>query len=83
MPVERYRSMEEMSSAPIRVPPGDGFERFARHCARYWMISPRRYPRGVFRFRSVEEAQAARDRVATDASAPTPRGDERGSSAGG
>ncbi len=63
MTVERFRSMEEMNSAPIRVPPGDSFERFLRHCARYWKISPRQYPRGVFKFRTVEDAQAARIRI--------------------
>ena len=63
MPVERYRSAEEMNAAPARVIPGEAFERFVRHCARYWKIAPRRYPRGVFRFRTIEEAQAARDRV--------------------
>jgi hypothetical protein len=52
-----------MAAAPVIVPPGEGFERFVRHCARYWTIAPRVYPRGVFRFRSIGEAQAARDRV--------------------
>ena len=33
------------------------FDRFLRHCARYWKIAPRVYPRGVFKFRSVEEAR--------------------------
>jgi hypothetical protein len=60
--VQRFRSIEEMSRAPVSQPPGDGFERFARHCARYWQLAPRAYPRGVFRFRSLEEAQAARAR---------------------
>ena len=65
MPVQRFRSIEEMNDAPIlRVPESHGFERFLRHCARYRAISPRTYPRGVFKFRGVEEAQAARARVA-------------------
>ena len=64
MAVQRFRTIEEMAAAPVVVPPGDGFERFARHCARYWTIAPRVYPRGVFRFRTVEEAQQARQRVA-------------------
>ena len=58
--VEKFRSIEEMAGAPVIVPPDDGFERFARHCARYFRLAPRVYPRGVFRFRSLEEAQAAR-----------------------
>jgi len=64
--VQRFRSIEEMARAPVLVPPGEGFERFARHCARYWRIAPRAYPRGVFRFRSLAEAQEARARVTAD-----------------
>ena len=63
MPVQRFRSAEEMNAAPVRVMSGDPFERFLRHCARYRAIFPRRYPRGVFKFRTIEEAQAARERV--------------------
>ena len=63
MPVQRFRNIEEMAAAPVVVAPGDGFERFVRHSARYWAIAPRTYPRGVFRFRSHAEAQAARERV--------------------
>jgi len=44
------------------VAAGNAFERFARHCGRFRLIYPRTYPRGVFRFRSFEEAQAARER---------------------
>lgn len=69
MAVQRFRTIEEMAAAPVVVPPGDGFERFARHCARYWAIAPRVYPRGVFRFRTLAEAQAARERVADDSAA--------------
>ena len=64
--VERFRTIEEMNAAPVVVPPGEGFERFARHCARYWKIAPRVYPRGVFRFPTLAEAQAARERVTDD-----------------
>ena len=63
MAIQRFRTIDEMSAAPVVVPPGEGFERFARHCARYWVIAPRTYPRGVFRFRTLEDAQAARERV--------------------
>jgi hypothetical protein len=61
--VQRFRSLEEMGRAAVIVPPGEGFERFARHCARYFAFAPRDYPRGVFRFRTLEEALAARERV--------------------
>jgi hypothetical protein len=60
MPVQKFRSVEEMNAAPIRSEERDAFDRFVRHCARYRLISPRNYPRGVFRFRSLEEAQDAR-----------------------
>ena len=63
MAVQRFRTIEEMAAAPVVVPPGEGFERFARQCARYWAVAPRFFPRGVFRFRSISEAQAARERV--------------------
>jgi hypothetical protein len=55
--VQKFRSIEEMNNAPIRR--GD-FESFLRHCARWWAIAPKRYPRGVFKFRTIEEAQEAR-----------------------
>jgi hypothetical protein len=60
MPVQKFHSIEEMAEAPVLVRGEDGFERFVRHCARMLRLAPRRYPRGVFRFRTIEEAQAAR-----------------------
>jgi hypothetical protein len=63
--VQRFRSIEEMNAAPVVAASVDSFERFLRHCARYLAIAPRVYPRGTFRFRTVEEAQAARQRVAS------------------
>lgn len=71
MPVQKFRSAEEMNAAPIQVAPGKAFDRFVRHCARYRSIAPRTYPRGVVRFRTIEEAQAARERVAHEGN---PRG---------
>ena len=61
MPVQKFRSIEEMNSAPVMSRGSEDFERFLRHCARYWAIAPRIYPRGVFKVRSVEDAQAARE----------------------
>jgi hypothetical protein len=49
-----------MNKAPVPSSPEPPFERFLRHCARWWAIAPKRYPRGVFKFRSIEEAQKAR-----------------------
>jgi hypothetical protein len=62
MAVERFRSVEEMTAAPIRTNAQDAFARFLRHCARYRLISGRKYSPGVFRYRSLEQAQAARAR---------------------
>jgi hypothetical protein len=66
MGVQKFRSIEEMNAAPVAARTADAFNRFARHCARYWRLAPRTYPRGVFKFRTIEEAQAARRAVALD-----------------
>lgn len=58
VPVQRFRSIEEMNRAtPLRPVSLADFDRFLRHCARYWRIAPRVYPRGVFKFRSIEDAR--------------------------
>ena len=57
--VQKFRSGEEMNATTPRAGESD-FDRFLRHCARYWALAPRVYPRGVFKFRNVEEAQRAR-----------------------
>ena len=44
-----------MNAAKTETPAGDDLDRFMRHCARYRALSPRIYPRGVFKFRSVED----------------------------
>ena len=33
--VQKFRSVDDMARAAVVVTPGDGFERFARHCAVY------------------------------------------------
>jgi len=58
--VQKFRSIEEMNRAPVPTSDEPSFERFLRHCARWWAIAPKHYPRGVFKFRSIEEAQEAR-----------------------
>jgi hypothetical protein len=60
MAVEKFRSIEDMNAAPIRGAEQNAFDRFIRHCVRYRLIFPRKYTPGVFRFRSLEEAQASR-----------------------
>ena len=74
MPVQKFRSIEEMNSSPLLVTSGDSFERFVRHCARYWATAPRRYPRGVFKFRNLEEAQVARRHVTNEDRGPLQTG---------
>lgn len=64
MPVQKFRSVETMNAAPVLRSAADGFERFLRHCARYRSMVPRTQRNGVFRFRSLEEAQLARQRDA-------------------
>ncbi|MGB3563059.1 MAG: nucleotidyl transferase AbiEii/AbiGii toxin family protein [Thermoanaerobaculia bacterium] len=61
--VEKYRSGEEMNAAQVTASRGNGFDRFLRQCARYWTLAPRVYPRGVVKFRSVDEAQKARAEI--------------------
>ncbi len=62
MRVQKFRSIEEMNRTPVSRPRVSDFERFLRHCARCWALAPKTYPRGVFRFRSIEDAQKARTR---------------------
>ena len=57
MPVQKFRSIEAMNLAPLAPPGPADFDRFLRHCARFWRISPRVYPRGVFKFRSIEDVR--------------------------
>lgn len=57
--VQKFRSGEEMNAAPAATGESD-FDRFLRHCARYRTLSRRSHPRGVFKFRTIEDAQRAR-----------------------
>lgn len=64
MPVKKYRSVEEMPPVPpCETLDENCLRRIAALWARSWALSPRIYPRGVFKFRSIEEAQEARERV--------------------
>jgi hypothetical protein len=61
VPVQKFRSAEEMNATPVAGAPASDFTRFLRHCARFRLISPKRYPSGVFKFRNLPEAQAGRE----------------------
>ena len=62
MTVQKFRSIEEMNKAVPLTRDEEHFERFLRHSAQWWAISPKKYPRGVLRFRTIEEAQKAREK---------------------
>lgn len=68
MPIQKFRSVADMPR-----PMGEGIRdnaelrrRIAALWARSARISPRVYPRGVFKFRSLEEAHLARERVTAE-----------------
>jgi hypothetical protein len=63
MPVWKFRSVDEMNAAPLPAAAGIAFDRFVRHCSRYRALAPHPRPRGVFKFRTIAEAQRARDLI--------------------
>jgi hypothetical protein len=64
VPIEKFRNLDDMRKALFQEGRGDGLTaRIARLWRRSSKLSPRVYPRGVFRFRTLEEAQQARARV--------------------
>ena len=65
MALQKFRSIEEMdaASAPERSA-HRGFERFIRLNAQLWTLSTRPRPRGVFKYRSLGEAQKAAETIA-------------------
>ena len=64
MPVQKFRSVEDMPPVPpCETLDAECLRRIASLWARSSAFSNRVYPRGVFKFRSIEEAQTARERV--------------------
>ncbi len=64
MPVQKFRSVEDMPAVDwCRTVDEAFFRRIARLWSRSSALSARIYPRGVFKFRSIEEAQEGRERV--------------------
>lgn len=65
MPIQKFRSLDRV---PRFVWHGDAHhpevaDRIQRLWARSWQIHPRTYPRGVFKYRTLAEAQQARARL--------------------
>lgn len=61
MGVQRFRSLEEMNAAPIPRRRTDCFEHFIRQNQTLREMAPRSLPTGVFKYRSLEEAQRGRE----------------------
>ena len=65
MPIRKFRSVAEMDEArkDLWCDELDGkcLQRIADLWERSSRISPRRYPKGIFKFRSLDEAQAHRE----------------------
>ena len=59
MPVQRFRSISEWNDAAVAPPKSGGFERFICHNALLRRLSNFSHPRGIYRYRDVEEAQRA------------------------
>lgn len=55
VPLQTFRSIEDMNNAPVIASGRSDFERRLRHRARFWKLAPRVYPRGVFKCWSVED----------------------------
>lgn len=66
MPIRKFHSVEEMDSAKSDLwaePEESLFKRIGALWKRSARLSPRKYPRGVFKFRSIEEMQAQREHL--------------------
>ncbi len=67
MPVKKYRSLDEMRDDLTRRPADASLaDRIDALWRRAWALAPRQYPQGVFKFRSIEEAQAHREQVTAE-----------------
>ena len=62
MPVSKYRSVQDMPRPP-RTSDNDLTERIRAVWTRAFLLCPPAPPRGVTRFRSIESANAAREKA--------------------
>ena len=60
MAVRKFRSIEEMSAAPELPSRRSAWERLCELLARAQRLHPRRFPPGVHKNRSIEQANARR-----------------------
>ena len=60
MGVQKFRSIEEMNAAASPKLEGDPFGRFIEHCELFRRLGRVEYRSGVWRYRTLEEAQQAR-----------------------
>jgi hypothetical protein len=64
MPVQKFRRVEDMPPVPwCESLDEECLRRIAKLWSRASAFSAMVYPRGVFKFKSLEEAQQARERV--------------------
>ena len=64
MPIEKYRSIEDMPDVPRRRPGDPALYRTMRQLWNFGRrTSTRRFRPGVYKFRSIEEMDAAHDEL--------------------
>ena len=64
MPVTKFRSLDEARAAQWSEGGSEENLRRLRFVLKFWSrLRPRRVPHGVFRYRSIEEANAAEERL--------------------
>ena len=61
MPVERFRSIADWNAASVNSRKSGGFDRFLRHNATIRMLARFSFPSGVYRYRSLADAQRDRE----------------------
>lgn len=67
MPIRKFRTIEEMNAADSELWCAEPDAAYYQRVRKLWetsaRLNPRTYPRGVFKFRTQEEAQAQRDQL--------------------
>ena len=67
MPIRKFRTIEEMNAADTELWCAEPDAAYYQRVRKLWetsaKLNPRTFPKGVFKFRTQEEAQAQRDRL--------------------